>query len=329
MNAPEEAFEQAYEYVTVCYGGLVFVFGYNIVAAILRGMGNSKMPLIFVGIATVANLILDYLFVAVFGSGAMGAAVATVFGQGIAFVCAIIYLYRHRESFGFDFSPKSFIPDLKILKTLLRLGIPMALQTCAINLSGLVVNSYINTYGVVACAVTGVGNKIGGIASVVTGGLHTAGSSMVGQNYAAGKQNRVVKIMGVVAVYSLIFAAVLSVIMLITPEGVFSLFDNSPEILEMARTYTPIAILCFFGFAGRSPFLALVNGQGFAIFGFCVGMIDSVIGRIALSILLGKTFGMGLMGFWLGSVLAGYFYTLCGGIYFISGKWRKRPLAVR
>lgn len=329
MHAPEEAFEQAHEYTTVCYGGLVFVFGYNVVASVLRGMGNSKTPLIFVGIATVVNLILDYIFVAILNSGAMGAAVATVFGQGVAFVCAIVYLYRRREMLGFDFSTKNFIPDRKILKTLLRLGIPMSLQTCAINLSSLVVNSFVNTYGVVASAVTGVGNKIGNIASIVTSGLNTAGASMIGQNYAAGKKERVVRIMGVVALYSLLFAAVLSVIMIITPEGVFSIFDDSPETLAMARSYVVVAVLCFFGFASRAPFLSLINGQGHAILGFVIGVLDSIVARIALSVLLGKMLGMDLMGFWLGNVLAGYIYTIAGSVYFFSGRWKKRPLAVK
>ena len=329
MHVPEEAFQQAYEYTVVCYIGLVFVFGYNIVSAVLRGMGNSKAPLVFVGIATVVNLILDYILVRYFNSGAMGAAVATVFGQGIAFISAVIYLYKRRDSFGFDFKLQSFVPDKEILGVLLRLGIPMALQTCAINLSGLVVNSFINNYGLVASAVTGVGNKINNIATIVTHAVATAGSSMVGQNFAAGKKQRVVKIVGTVALYAVSFAVILSVIMMLFPEQVFALFDSSYETVSMARTYSIIAILSFFGFATRAPFLSLINGQGNALLGFTIGIIDSVVARIGISLLLGIVFDMGVMGFWLGAVLAGYTYTVVGGIYFISGKWKKRQLAVK
>ena len=329
LHVPEAAFQQAYEYTVVCYIGLIFVFGYNIVSAVLRGMGNSKTPLIFVGIATVVNIILDYIFVAILDSGAMGAAIATVFGQGVAFVCSVVYLYKHRESFGFDFKLKSFIPDRQILKVLLRLGIPMMLQTCAINLSALVVHAFINDYGLVASAVTGVGNKINNIATIVTHAVATAGSSMVGQNYAAGKTQRVVKIIGTVALYAISFAAILSVIMILFPEQVFAIFDSSYETVSMAKTYSIIAVLSFFGFATRAPFLSLINGQGFAALGFAIGVIDSVVARIGISILLGIAFNMGVMGFWLGAVLAGYTYTLVGGIYFISGKWKKRELAVK
>ncbi len=329
MHVPEAAFQQAYEYTVVSYAGLVFVFGYNVVSAVLRGMGNSKAPLVFVGIATVVNLILDYILVRFFDAGAAGAAVATVFGQGIAFVTAVVYLYKRREEFGFDFKLKSFIPDKEILKVLLKLGIPMALQTCAINLSGLVVNSSINGYGLVASAVTGVGNKINNVATIVTHAVSAAGSSMVGQNFAAGKKDRVVKIIGTVALYAISFAVILSAIMLIFPEQVFAIFDSSNETVSMARTYSAIAVLSFFGFATRAPFLSLINGQGNAILGFTIGLVDSVVARIGISLLLGIVFNMGVMGFWLGAVLAGYTYTVVGGIYFISGKWKKREVAVK
>lgn len=329
MHVPEAAFQQAYEYTVVSYVGLVFVFGYNVVSSVLRGMGNSKAPLVFVGIATVVNLILDYILVRFFDAGAAGAAVATVFGQGIAFVTAVVYLYKRREEFGFDFKLKSFIPDKEIIKVLLKLGIPMALQTCAINLSGLVVNSSINGYGLVASAVTGVGNKINNVATIVTHAVSAAGSSMVGQNFAAGKKDRVVKIIGTVALYAISFAVILSAIMLIFPEQVFAIFDSSYETVSMARTYSVIAVLSFFGFATRAPFLSLINGQGNAILGFTIGLVDSVVARIGISLLLGIVFNMGVMGFWLGAVLAGYTYTVVGGIYFISGKWKKREVAVK
>ena len=329
MHVPEAAYKQAYEYTVVSYVGLVFVFGYNVVSSVLRGMGNSKAPLVFVGIATVVNLILDYILVRYFNSGAAGAAAATVFGQGVAFITAVVYLYKRRDEFGFDFKLKSFVPQKAILKVLLRLGIPMALQTCAINLSGLVVNSFINGYGLVASAVTGVGNKINNIATIVTHAVSAAGSSMVGQNYAAGKKDRVVKIVGTVALYGISFAVILSAIMIFFPEQVFAIFDNSYDTVSMARTYSVIAVLSFFGFATRAPFLALINGQGNAVLGFTIGLLDSVIARIGISILLGIVFNMGVMGFWLGAVLAGYTYTVVGGIYFASGKWKKRELAVK
>ena len=283
MNTPAECFDYARQYGLTCVLGLVFIYGYNLVSAILRGMGDSKHPFIFIAVATVVNLVLDLVFVAGLGMGPFGAALATVIGQGVSFLWAIFYLYRHKESFGFDFKPASFKPDPEVLPKLIRLGLPMILQSAAINFSMLFVNSYINSYGVVASAVTGVGNKLGSITAVVTNALSTAGSSMVGQNLGAEKYHRVPKIIGVSMVIDLAFAALLSFLTICFPRTIFGLFNSDPQVLDMSMTYIPVAVLLYVGFAMRSPFLALINGSGNAKLNLIVGLLDGVICRVGLA----------------------------------------------
>ena len=324
MNTPAECFDYARQYGLTCVLGLVFIYGYNLVSAILRGMGDSKHPFIFIAVATVVNLVLDLVFVAGLGMGPFGAALATVIGQGVSFLWAIFYLYRHKESFGFDFKPASFKPDPEVLPKLIRLGLPMILQSAAINFSMLFVNSYINSYGVVASAVTGVGNKLGSITAVVTNALSTAGSSMVGQNLGAEKYHRVPKIIGVSMVIDLAFAALLSFLTICFPRTIFGLFNSDPQVLDMAMTYIPVAVLLYVGFAMRSPFFALINGSGNAKLNLIVGLLDGVICRVGLAMLMGLAMGMGIMGFWLGNAFAGYMPFLIGGVYFLTGKWKRR-----
>ncbi len=324
MNTPAECFDYARQYGLTCVLGLVFIYGYNLVSAILRGMGDSKHPFIFIAVATVVNLALDLVFVAGLGMGPFGAALATVIGQGVSFLWAIFYLYRHKESFGFDFKPASFKPDPEVLPKLIRLGLPMILQSAAINFSMLFVNSYINSYGVVASAVTGVGNKLGSITAVVTNALSTAGSSMVGQNLGAEKYHRVPKIIGVSMVIDLAFAALLSFLTICFPRTIFGLFNSDPQVLDMSMTYIPVAVLLYVGFAMRSPFLALINGSGNAKLNLIVGLLDGVICRVGLAMLMGLAMGMGIMGFWLGNAFAGYMPFLIGGVYFLTGKWKRR-----
>lgn len=328
LNVPPEAYKQAYDYTMVCYSGTVFIFGYNIVSSILRGMGDSKTPFVFIAVATVINIILDLVFIGLLRMEATGAALATVIGQVVSFVGAVIYLIKHKESFGFDFKLKSFKMDMKLMKVILRLGIPMTIQSCAIGISELIVHSFINVYGVVASAVNGVGNKLGGIARIVTGALHTAGATMVGQNFAAGKLDRVKKVVMIILGISMAFAIILSLIMILYPEQVFSIFDDSPEVLEMCHSYVIIAVLAFFGYASRAPFISVLNGIGHGTLNFITGVVDSFVARLGIAIILGFTFNMGIMGFWLGGVLGGYAYTLIGGIYYFSGKWKTRRLAV-
>lgn len=324
MNTPAECFDYARQYGLTCVLGLVFIYGYNLVSAILRGMGDSKHPFIFIAVATVVNLVLDLVFVAGLGMGPFGAALATVIGQGVSFLWAIFYLYRHKESFGFDFKPASFKPDPEVLPKLIRLGLPMILQSAAINFSMLFVNSYINSYGVVASAVTGVGNKLGSITAVVTNALSTAGSSMVGQNLGAEKYHRVPKIIGVSMVIDLAFAALLSFLTICFPRTIFGLFNSDPQVLDMSMTYIPVAVLLYVGFAMRSPFFALINGSGNAKLNLIVGLLDGVICRVGLAMLMGLALDMGIMGFWLGNAFAGYMPFLIGGVYFLTGKWKRR-----
>ena len=122
---------------------------------------------------------------------------------------------------------------------------------------------------------------------------------------------------------------ILSVIMIIFPEQVFSVFNTDPEVLAWAKTYMPIAVLNFIGAALRMPFMGLINGIGFASLAFVVGILDGVVARVGIALLLGITCGMGIMGFWLGNVLAGFMPFIIGGIYFITGRWKTKQVVVK
>ena len=106
---PPEGFDMAASYVLICGGGVVFTAGYNCVASVLRGMGDSKRPFIFITIASLTNLVLDLLFTGYLGWGVPGAAAATILGQAFSFILSLVHLYKHREAFGFDFKLTSLI----------------------------------------------------------------------------------------------------------------------------------------------------------------------------------------------------------------------------
>ena len=325
MNTPAEAIADARAYCVTCILGLIFIYGYNLVSAILRGMGDSRHPLLFISVATVVNLVLDLLFVAVFHMGAFGAALATVIGQAVSFLWSFFFLYRRREAFCFDFKPRSFIPDPTFLPQLVKLGLPMALQFGAVHFSMMFVNSFLNGYGVIASAVSGIGTKLGGITSVVTHALATAGSSMVGQNLGAKRYERIPQIVRAIMIMNLIFAALLAVVTACFPRAVFGLFNNEPAVLDMAMTYIPIALLTYLGFALRSPFSALINGSGMAKLNLALGLLDGIIARIGLALLLGIVANWGILGFWYGNALAGFVPFFFGLIFLFSRRWMNSP----
>lgn len=325
IHVPEEAFDAAVGYSLICFAGMIFIGGYNLVSAILRGMGDSKRPFVFIAVAAILNLLLDLLFVAVFHWGAAGAAFATVLGQGFSFVSALVYLYHKREAFGFDFKLKSFRIDRGILANLFKLGIPMALQHSAVQVSKLFVTSYINSYGVTASAVNGIGTKLGRISNMFSQALGTASTTMIGQNFSAKKNDRVKKTVYTCLAVALVCSGVLAGIVLLFPEQVFALFTHDKDVLKMAaEIYLYIAALEFMANAFRSPMMALVNGVGNSGLSLAIGLADGVVARIFLAIFLGVSCGMGILGFWLGGACASFVPFLIGGVYFWSGMWKKR-----
>lgn len=328
INVPDEAFEYAREYSIVLFAGMIPVFGYNTVGAILRGMGDSKHPMMFIALSASLNVVLDLIFVVPLKMGCFGAALATSLSQTIAFIVSMVFLYRHKEAFGFDFKLKSFAPDKSVLRSIFSLGLPLTIQNASVSISLLYVNSYINAMGVVAAAATAVGNKVTMLATICTQALCTAGSSIVAQNFAAGKHKRVSLTLVYITVIGVIYCGIMSLLLILFPEQVFGIFDKNPEVLALSHLYAPIGIINFFGFASRSPAISFITGIGNSRLALITGVADGIIARIGLSLLFGISFGMGISGFWLGSAIAGYVFLFVGGIYYLMGTWRKQKLLV-
>ena len=149
---------------------------------------------------------------------------------------------------------------------------------------------------------------------------------MVGQNIGAEKYDRVPRIIGVSFAIDMAFALLLSLLTVFFPRAIFGLFNSEPEVLDMAMTYIPVAVLLYIGFGMRSPFFALINGCGNAKLNLCVGLLDGVICRVGLALLMGVALNMGIMGFWLGNAFAGYVPFFIGGVYFLTGWWKTNKL---
>ncbi len=329
MNTPAESFDEAMRYSVVSMSGIIFVYGYNAVSAIMRGLGDAKRPFMFIAIAAVMNIILDIVCVKFLGMGAMGAALATVASQAVSFITALVYLIKHKSQLGFAISKSDFRMDWVLFRTLVKLGIPMALKNAAVSFSRLFLNSFINQYGVVVSAVSGVGNKLNSIANLVSNSLNTAGSSMVGQNIGAEHYNRVPKIMGSVWGINLIAISVISAVMLAFPEWVFSLFGLEPQTMTVALEFVPIAVIMFFGSGLRSGANALINGSGNFVVNMAVALLDALILRISLGLLLGLVFGMGYNGFWLGDSISGWVPFFIGIVFLLTGKWKTRKHIIK
>ena len=322
MNTPAEAFRQARQYLIICSFGFVFVCGYNTACAILRGSGDSKRPFAIIAATSIANLVLDLVFVVGFKMESAGAALATVISQAISMALSMRIFYRHREDFGFTFRLSSFRMDPHELKLLVRQGVPLALKSGSISLSGLFINSFINSYGVTASAAMAVGQKLQHLPNIVTSGFSSAGMAMIGQNVGAGNYDRVKRIVYINLTICLVLFGVVSVVFLAFPYGFFRLFTSDEAVLAYAPAFMKVMVVMFVACAFMSPYYAVINGVGNADFNLIISVLDGIVLRIGLGLLFGLVFRMGAVGFFLGSALAAFGTTIPAMIYFYSGRWK-------
>ena len=323
LNTPAAAFGDALSYTVTCYTGIIFISGYGAIGAMLRGMGDSRHPMIFIAVSSAANLVLDIIFVAALGMGAFGAALATVMGQGLSFIWALSFLYRRREQFGFDFAPESFRPDRSVTLRIVRLSIPMLVQNMSVQLSTMYINSFIYAYGVEVTAINGIGTKLSTLSHVVCNSLTRSGSVMISQSVSLKKHGRIKKVVLINTAISVCVAGAASALVLSMPEQVFGLFTNDPAVLAWTSAFLPVLVIRLFAFASRSPGIALINGVGKPRLNFITGIFDGVVMRIGLAMLLGRALGMGVAGFWYGNAIGSFGAFLIACVYFASGKWKK------
>ena len=328
MNCPEEAFEQAKSYMIITCAGAPFVFGYTAVCAILRGMGESRRPLLFVTVAAVSNIFMDLLFVVVLKMEAAGTAWATIIAQFASFLAAFIFMYRNRERFNFDFRLKNFAIRKEPLLVILRLGIPRSFQSALINVTLLYCTSNINSYGMIASATNSVGNKITRLSNIITLSIDTGASAMIGQSLGAGKYDRAHRTVHVALAIALAVAAINILAALVIPRQIFHIFTNEQDVIEFGVIFLRISCITFILASLMGPYQAMITGIGNASLGFIVGILDGVVLRLGISLILTRVFGMEALGFFYGNAFARLGPVIIGMVYFYSGAWRKRKLLV-
>lgn len=326
LNMPEESYEMAKDYLIICAAGLFFTAGYNMVSAVLRGMGDAKRPFLFIGIASAVNLVLDILFTGILGWGVAGAAWATIIGQAASFIFSLYYLYKRREAFGFDFKRESFIINRKYASMIASIGTPMAIQSGFINLSMLVVNSMINNISVVASATFGVGVRIDDIVNKISQGIQYAAVPMISQNIGARKNERAKSVVYYSWLYSAILTVFFMILYVVLGKQLFMLFSDDVLVHEMSGEFIRAILLMFPAFAVMRGSGAFIQGIGNAKLSMILALLDGVVLRIGLSWLFGIYFEWGFFGFVLGYGLAPYGFAIPSMIYFLLGRWEKQKV---
>lgn len=322
MRTPDEAFESAAAYVRVIGCGIVFSFGYNAVSAILRGLGDSTRPLLFVAVACIANMVLDYLMVGVWHMGAGGAALATIISQALSLALAIGYL-RHIR-FPFDFKPRSFRMNREKVGGLLKLGIPVCMQETLVSLSFLVITAIINSIGVVASAAVGIAGKFENFAMLPASAFGGAIAAIAAQNMGAGRPDRAVKSLWLSVGLSLIPSVLCFFWAQLMPESILHLFGAGGETAAAGAAYLKSFsidfILTCFGFT----LLGFFNGCGCTVFASMNGIAASVLIRLPLAYGLSRLFPSNLTAVGVAVPMATLISVTGALIYLKMGRWKER-----
>lgn len=328
LNCPEDAMGQAADYMVITAIGLPFVFGYNAVCGVLRGLGESKRPLIFILIAAVLNIFLDLLLVVVFKMEAAGTAIATIVAQFGSFAAATYFMWSKRDKFDFQLKFSYFKLHGDVLLVLVKLGIPQVARNLLVRSSMLWVNATANSYGIVVSATNSVGNKLQKFLEVFIQSTDTAAAAMIGQNLGARNTKRAGKVTMDTLYVTLICAAVISVLCLTIPEQIFGIFTKEEAVRQTGAVFLKIMIVHFFSSAVVGAFQAMVTGSGFVSLGFAIGILDGVVCKICLSLLFVEVLGMGYLGLFWGVACSRILPSIICAAYFFSGKWKTRKLLV-
>jgi len=285
MNTPADIFEYAYSYISTICAGMICMIMYNFCASLMRAIGNSKMPLIFLIFSAATNVCLDLLFIIVFHMETFGAALATVISQGIAVIPCIIYIYAKMPALRPSLRDWKLNPS--IIRQQLRLGVPMALQY-SITASGTVImQSAFNTFDSIAVGAITAANKFQG---VITQGMFTVGQTMsayVGQNYGARNMKRIKQgiraALKIFVIYS-VFAAAIAI--LAVPHILWIFFDSDVDVsvyIPWASTYITECAVCYFFLAMIFIYRNSLQSVGYAGIATIVGFME-LIARLAASL---------------------------------------------
>lgn len=281
METPAEAVAGTLAYTLICAAGIPFIAGYNGVSAVFRGLGDSKTPTYFIALACVLNVVADFILVGGFKMGAAGAAIATVLAQGVSFVAALWYLKR--RGFGFAFGRRHFRLDAPSVRSILAVGLPLAVQDGLVSGSFLAITAIVNTLGLVASAALGVVEKVIVFAFMPISACASAVAAMAAQNLGAGQPKRARACMWCGVGYSFLFGAAFCLLSQLVPQLLIGLFTkDAPVVLAAAgylRSYSLDALLVSFIFCINSYFSA----SGRSTLAFAHSMVATFGVRIPLT----------------------------------------------
>ena len=278
MMTPEEAVADTRYYLLICFAGIPFIVAHNVISSVFRGIGDSRRPMYFVAVACVVNIFLDFLFIGGFGMGAAGAALATICGQAVSVLLALLFMKR--KNFGFALTRKEIRIQRELFWDILEVGIPVAVQDGLIQVAFVVITIIANSRGLVAATSVGIVEKLISFLFLVPSAFLSAISAITAQNMGAGKPEQARKSLGYGLLITVSWGLLCSLYNQFFPETLVGLFTKDAAVLIAGASYLrAYSFDCLFA-AIHFCFSGYFCGEGKSGISFIHNMISILLMRV-------------------------------------------------
>ena len=323
LKASESIMEYSVSYFRISMIGFPFMFYYFLIAALLRGIGDTVRPLIFLAIASVLNIILDPLMIAGIGPfpkmGLDGAAYATAFSQFISVVVSMIYL-KTKDSI-VRANPLRIVFDLKITKLMLKIGMPFATMQLIVSISWLFLNRLINGYGESASASVAINMRIDSLSFLPLMALSAAIATMVAQNIGANRMDRIKAIYKSGCIMGIGISSFMALFSVLFPRLIFRMFTSDDSIFEYTRSYMYIVMPSIIFLSVMFATNGVINGAGKTFTLMLFSFVALILVRVPLAYFLSPK--IGVVGIWTSMAIVNFINMSLSLAYYFSDRWKK------
>ncbi len=314
MGAEPAVVREGSEYLRIIFAGMPFMFGFFIFSSVLRGVGDTVTPAVMMFVSVLMNIILDPLLI--FGiwifpeMSVAGAAVATIFSRAVVTIYAVFLMKKGIR--GVKLTSANMIPDFKIIKMIIKIGIPSSVEQSMISLGQLLMTALVTTFGTMTLAAYGIVNRIVSMPIILAFGLAAATTTMVGQNIGAEKKERAEKtaLVSILTIFASL--SVLGIIMFISPRFLVGVFNKAPDVLKYGEDYLRITGLTV-GFIGvMNVGNGVFKGAGKTVPPMIISTASHWLFRVSLGYLFAMTLGWNQAGLWWAIAIANIAGALLG-----------------
>lgn len=278
MNTPAELVADSTTYLRIYFAGILFVFIYNMGSGILRAAGDSRHPLYYLIVCCILNIVLDTVFVVVFHMGVAGVAAATLVSQAVSALLVTFRLIRGETMLTLSLTQIRIHGP--ILRLLLRIGLPAGFQSVMYNISNTMIQAALNGFGTDTSAAWSVYNKLDGLFWMMSGAFGIAITTFVGQNYGAGKTDRVKKSVRVCLGIDLLFSGILVIFFLVFRMPLFGIFTTDAEVMRLGSWMLGLITPCYIFYVFLEVLSGALRGIGDVIIPLIITMFGTCLLRI-------------------------------------------------